>query len=108
MTRLEPCPACQRHVKVTETACPFCAASLADAFATLAPRVVPRARLGRAAMFAAGVMASQSACGDNIKPHADAVIIPAVDAQPDSDIDAPQGMPIYSAAPTDATGPKSG
>ena len=66
MTQLEPCPHCARHVKISEAACPFCARSLADAFATRAPRVAPRARLGRAATFAFGVLA-MSACGDNEK-----------------------------------------
>jgi hypothetical protein len=101
MTQLEPCPHCNRHVKVSETSCPFCASVLADAFADRAPRVAPRARLGRAAVFAFGVVATtQVACGDNTKvsPSQDAASIPA-DATPDAALDGGE-VPIYAAAPT--------
>jgi hypothetical protein len=101
MTQLEPCPHCHRHVQISETSCPFCARSLADAFANLAPRLAPRARLGRAAVFAFGVVASsQAACGDNTKaaPSPDAVSIPA-DAAQDAEVDGGE-VPIYAAAPT--------
>lgn len=108
MTRLEPCPHCHRHVKIDETACPFCAGSLADAFAELAPRAAPGARIGRAATLAFGLLAStQGACFDK-----DTTGTPTVDAAPsdsaptvphDGDmIDAydGSGTPIYAAAPT--------
>ena len=106
MNQLEACPHCHRHVNVSETSCPFCTRSLADVFANRAPRVAPRARLGRAATFAFGVLAmSQGACGDNEdgSPRPDAASIPA-DASPDAGIDAyydgDSGVPIYAAAPT--------
>src|SRR3954471_8114816 len=94
MTQLEPCPQCQRHIEVRETACPFCARDVASAFANLAPRFAPRTRLGRAAVFAFGVVA---ACGDNtkIEPPTDAAMLPAPDAEVDGG-----GVPIYAAAPT--------
>jgi len=98
MTQLEPCPNCHRHVVVSETACPFCAASLAEVFAARAPRVGPRARLGRAAVFAFGVVATtQVACGDNTKgsPSPDAASIPVDAGDPDGG-----AVPIYAAAPT--------
>lgn len=104
MTQLEPCPHCHRHVKVSETACPFCACDLADAFANLAPRPLPRARLGRAAVFAFGVVAtSQAGCGDNtkIEPPPDAVSQPAHDADVDGDV------AIYAATPTPDPGDTS-
>jgi hypothetical protein len=102
MTRLEPCPHCHRHVKVSETACPFCAQLVAFASA---PRVTPRARLGRAAMFAFGVAASsQAGCGDNLPSHPDASI--SADAPPDAEFDG-GGVPIYAAAPTKDSGTKS-
>jgi hypothetical protein len=99
MNQLEPCPHCHRHVKVSETACPFCTRSLADAFANRPPRVAPRARLGRAAMFAFGALVlSQGACGDNTNPKQDAA---SVDAAPDvGPLDDGGGVPIYAAAPT--------
>ncbi|HEU4613345.1 MAG TPA: hypothetical protein VFS15_14740 [Kofleriaceae bacterium] len=107
MNQLEPCPRCHRHVKVSEAACPFCASPLATAFASRALRAAPRARLGRAATFAFGVVAmTQGACGDNetVTPPADATSMPSdadLDAAvpPDADYDGGD-VPIYAAAPT--------
>ena len=107
MNQLEPCPHCDRHVKVSESSCPFCTGSLADVFAHRAPRRAPPARLGRAATFAFGVLAmTQGGCGDNDigSPPPDSAGIPA-DAGPDAGIpvDADYdggGVPIYAAAPT--------
>jgi hypothetical protein len=104
MTHLEPCPHCHRHVKVSETACPFCTRSLADDFAHVAPRVAPRTRLGRAATFAFGLVAmSQGACSDDDRPPP----VDAVSAPSDAGMDSPQDadydggdVPIYAAAPT--------
>jgi hypothetical protein len=62
MNHLLPCPACQRHVRVRETSCPFCGAGLA--LSDSPPPVLPRARLGRAALFAFGAtIAGAAACG---------------------------------------------
>lgn len=108
MIRLEPCPHCHRHVKVDEPACPFCASPLA--FTALAPRRWPRAPIGRAALFAFGVIAAP-ACGDDSGPPADARSDAAVsvdapaDAAPDAAFDADPDQPdgsiaIYSSAPT--------
>lgn len=97
MTPLEPCPHCHRHVHITETACPFCAGALADAFAHLAARALPTARIGRAAMFAFGALgAAASGCGDNVARAPDAA---QLDAGHDAAIDS-GGVPIYAAAPT--------
>jgi hypothetical protein len=52
MSHLVPCPECSRHVRVSETACPFCALPL-DLAGTPEPQL-PRTRLGRAATFAFG------------------------------------------------------
>jgi hypothetical protein len=114
MNQLEPCPHCHRHVNVSETACPFCTSSLADAFANRTPRLAPRTRLGRAATFAFGVLAlSQGACCDDGTgtPPQDAASIPP-DAHPDAGI--PQDAaydggdtPIYAAAPTRDAGTTS-
>lgn len=52
---LAPCPSCMRHVQVTEPACPFCAAPLAEiAPPTFDAQAVPR----RVAHFALAVGAS--------------------------------------------------
>ena len=55
---LIPCPSCHRHVRVADTACPFCSSSLPEG-----ARPVPSAttRLGRGALFAFAV--SVAACG---------------------------------------------
>ena len=64
---LIPCQSCARHVRATESACPFCAALL-PVSARSVQRAVPQARLGRAATFAFGAAAlavSAAACGDD-------------------------------------------
>lgn len=60
MATFEPCPGCQRHVKIDEASCPFCGAGLAEHFARLSTRALPRTRLGRAALFAFGVGATST------------------------------------------------
>jgi hypothetical protein len=62
MMELRPCPACHRHVRLDEVACPFCAAGLPAA----SPPVLPRRRLTRAAIFVAG--AALAGCGGKGKP----------------------------------------
>ena len=52
MSHLVPCPECSRHVRVSETECPFCALPL-DLASTPEPQL-PKTRLGRAATFAFG------------------------------------------------------
>jgi hypothetical protein len=65
MNHLVPCPECSRHVRVSETECPFCALPL-DLAGTPEPQL-PRSRLGRAATFAFGATlvsaTALAACG---------------------------------------------
>jgi hypothetical protein len=57
---LRPCPACARHVRAVESACPFCAAALVPEGPT-APR--PEGpRLSRSAMLLLGSAALAEAC----------------------------------------------
>lgn len=49
--QLEPCPACQRHVRIDERVCPFCAADLTVMVHRAARRALPGERLGRAALM---------------------------------------------------------
>jgi hypothetical protein len=51
---LRPCPGCSRHVRVSEGACPFCAASLDASFKATPAPMGPSRRLSRAALFAFG------------------------------------------------------
>lgn len=52
MSQLTPCPECQRHVRRTESRCPFCDSALS--LAHLPAQVLPRRRMSRAATFAFG------------------------------------------------------
>jgi hypothetical protein len=66
--QLEPCPACQRHVRTDERVCPFCAAEIADAMARAPKRAQPVQRLGRAALLSFGLSAGAAAltgCDDD-------------------------------------------
>jgi len=60
--QLEPCAACQRHVAITEPACPFCSEPL-DA---KPPRSSTLGRVSRAAVFAGAALAT-AACGKKAK-----------------------------------------
>ena len=52
MSQLTPCPECQRHVRKTETRCPFCGEAVS--LTHVPAPALPRKRLGRAATFAFG------------------------------------------------------
>jgi hypothetical protein len=113
MAFLLPCPSCGRHVRRTETACPFCAGAIAFRDAPL-PRL-PEVRLGRAATFAFGaaVATSVAACSGSVTPAYGA---PAIDASSgvdagstvdaanpvDANIDTGNGAAAYGIAPFDA------
>ena len=67
---LSSCPACARHVRVSEAACPFCGGALSDAFrARPAPRS-PTARLSRSALYALGMgtVTLAAACSSSSSP----------------------------------------
>ncbi len=85
---LRPCPACARHVRSIEPACPFCDAALVPD-ATDAPRV-DGPRLSRSAMLLLGSAALMEGCP---QPQVAAVYgAPppvAVDAAPRTRRDAP-------------------
>jgi hypothetical protein len=65
---LLPCPNCERHVRSTETHCPFCACGLEARSAPLPLLPLPQGRLGSLAIMtfrAAALGAALSACGGN-------------------------------------------
>jgi len=66
MMHLIPCPACQRHIYVSETSCPFCNAARdpGQAPAMRRPRPV---RMSRAALVALGL--SSVACGGDTEEN---------------------------------------
>jgi hypothetical protein len=100
MSHLAPCPACNRHVDVVETACPFCAAALPDALrGRLTPQ--PARRLSRAAMMAAGAtLIGAGACSNDDaignKPGTDAAVDRPVLA---TDAHRPVPVPVYGSPP---------
>jgi len=53
-SHLSACPSCARHVRVSESTCPFCHSALSDAFRATPARRAPRERLTRAALFVLG------------------------------------------------------
>ena len=61
---LAPCPACARHVRVHEPACPFCRAELPSSFRQLVAPPPPATRLSRAALYALRVGVLSSAAVD--------------------------------------------
>ena len=68
---LFPCPGCARHVRVSETVCPFCHGALNDGFRSQRAPGPPAMRLGRAALLAvgAGTIALASSCSSaSVKP----------------------------------------
>jgi hypothetical protein len=53
-SHLAACASCGRHVRVSESTCPFCRSALTDAFRATPARQASRVRLARAALFALG------------------------------------------------------
>src|SRR5450432_679037 len=71
MKHLVPCPECNRHVRVSELECPFCAVPLD--LANTPPPQLPRSRLSRAATLAFGATfvsaTAISACGGDAEEN---------------------------------------
>lgn len=68
MGHLIPCRACQRHVRSSELSCPFCGVALSDEQRASAAPVLPRRRLGRAALFTFGATLLGGAACDSDAP----------------------------------------
>jgi hypothetical protein len=98
---LEPCPSCLRHVKTTEVACPFCAATLPESLRMRPHPRVPLRQLGRRATFAFG-MAVAAGCGGktereshvdagagDVQPASESTLEAATGQQPGTDAQAP-------------------
>jgi hypothetical protein len=96
MAQLLPCPSCARHVRLTETGCPFCGVAIDLSEAPTRP--MPVQRLGRAATFAFGaaVATSVAACSGNPVPLYGAPPVDTGTAQQDGGV-----APLYG-APSDA------
>lgn len=69
MSRLQPCPSCQRHVRAASDTCPFCSVALQPA--TASARGPSGRRLGRYAAFTfqTGLVAAALGCtNDGLVP----------------------------------------
>jgi hypothetical protein len=66
---LHPCEACERHIKGSETACPFCGVTLSQGFGVCAKTTAARGTspLTRAAILFVGAAAA-AACDGGIEP----------------------------------------
>jgi hypothetical protein len=95
MSKLAPCPQCKRHVRISESACPFCAAALQGALAAR-PSVSTRG-LSRASIFALG--ASLAVAGGGL--------LEGCADEPDHDDDQDEGtaVPVYGAPIQQDAGP---
>ena len=102
--RLLPCPSCERHVRASEEACPFCAAALPERPAPAPLPRTPAVRLSRAAMFALGATAAAVAACSSSGPvyggPADSGGAPGDSGRQD----APVPQPIYGGPPVDSGG----
>ncbi|MBX7194890.1 MAG: hypothetical protein K1X94_22750 [Sandaracinaceae bacterium] len=75
---LRPCSSCGRHVRHSESACPFCATAL-ESIAERGPILLPRA--GRAAIMAFGATLATAASGcPDTTGGDDAAMVGATDA----------------------------
>lgn len=102
MAHLLPCPGCARHVRASDTDCPFCGASLAALASAPAPRT-PAGRLGRAATFAFGAAVATTitvGCGDGTTGGDDAGAQPDAQAEIDAQVGDDGGpAPLYGGPP---------
>lgn len=65
MSRMKPCPQCDSHLRVTETACPFCGGQLASDWNAV--QALPNhGRLSRAAAVAMAATVAVSGCTETV------------------------------------------
>jgi hypothetical protein len=112
MARLEPCPGCQRHVKIDEPRCPFCETALGEHFGQLPARAMPTKRLGRAALFAFGVGATSpliASCAADHKDDDEKQNDGGADDEGDGEGDGDDGniQPAYGLPADDASVPEA-
>lgn len=121
------CPTCARHVRRTETTCPFCHAAID--LSALPERPTPRTRLARGAAFAFGAAALTQLTGcpggssadagvdvpEDVRDFGDTAVYGGPDAPVDLDapveLDAPEDAgiaPLYGGAPDAPTGNDAG
>ncbi len=107
---LVPCLSCGRHLRLSETACPFCGAAITD---DMSARLigVPSQRLGRSAVFAFAATLAVTGCGSTVTEVGDAGGT-ATDASTDAKAATDGGgavedgglHPVYGAPPSQDSG----
>lgn len=114
-SKLAPCPSCSRHVKTSETACPFCQASLPAGAVVALP--APPARMSRAAAIAFTASLALAGCEGGTASVGDGGAADeggqsdggkesdggkdATSPPDDGGIQPPYGAPAYGAPPPD-------
>ncbi len=107
MSQLSACPSCQRHIRVSETACPFCDAALDEVFHAAPAARRPLARLSRAALFTFATGTAVAAGAGAIACSSQTAQAPLYGGPPVDENDSGQRA-IYGGPPVDAgkdTGP---
>jgi hypothetical protein len=87
---LRPCPSCRRHLRTSDTACPFCAAPVPDELRAARPPRLPGQPMSRAALVMFTLLGAP-ACTDD-----DGAAPPPVDAR-----EAGPDQAVYGAPPPD-------
>ena len=98
------CPSCQRHIRASEVACPFCGQATTESFRAQVSRPRPIARLSRAALFSLTTTAAAAgtlvACVTAEEPTYQALY-----GGPPVDDDGGQGRTLYGGPAIDASMP---
>ncbi|MFO0664065.1 MAG: hypothetical protein U0174_08940 [Polyangiaceae bacterium] len=103
---LRSCAGCDRHIRITEEACPFCGAIPSAEFRTPRERSAPLGKVGRAAVVAAtvvvaaGVTTVTTACSSDSTSSSSGSPSPAYGIpidDPDASNAALYGMPMLDA-----------
>ena len=101
---LLPCRSCARHVRATDSACPFCGSAVPEQTRMVARPQAPRGNLSRAALFALG--AAAAAAGTTGIAGCSGGVVSVQDASGDvvSTQDAYGGPPPHDVGPSDSPG----
>jgi hypothetical protein len=99
------CPECSRHIRTSESACPFCEADVASVISNAAARTMPAVGLSRAAMMAfaaaslgaAGCSSSDNAPSGGNQPLTDGAVDGSSGKAGASNTGGQMAIPVYGA-----------
>ena len=95
---LAACPACARHVRVNEPACPFCRVALPPSLRAVSAQPLPSVRLSRAALYAmraGAISVTAVACGGAVttsRGSEDSGEADVARGEPDANFAVPYGL----------------